>query len=125
MAQTLTLKDTRREILSYGRRTALALTLVLAALLAILARYFDLQIAEYESYRTQSERNRVQLQALPPKRGLIYDRHGALLAANRPSHILSLVRERVPELEATLAALGELVAVEEEDLDAFRQRLGQ
>ncbi len=125
MAQTITLKDTRRELRSYGGRTAVALLLVLGALLLVFLRYFSLQVTGYETYRTQSERNRVQLQALPPKRGLIYDRHGALLAANRPSHSLSLVRERVPDLEATLGALGELVTVDEDDVDAFRRRLGQ
>ena len=51
----------------------------------ILARYYALQITEYETYRTQSDRNRVQLQPLPPKRGLIYDRNGVLLADNRPA----------------------------------------
>ncbi len=29
-------------------------------------RYYSLQITEYEIYQTQSERNRVQLQPLPP-----------------------------------------------------------
>ncbi|MHA7814852.1 MAG: penicillin-binding protein 2 [Pseudohaliea sp.] len=125
MAQAITLKDTRRELRIYGGRTVVAVLAVLVALFLIFLRYFNLQITGYETYRTQSERNRVQLQALPPKRGLIYDRHGVLLAANRPSHILSLVRERVPDLEATLTALGELVAVDEDDLDAFHRRLGQ
>lgn len=125
MAQLLTLKDTRREILSYGRRTAVALTLVLVALLLVFARYFSLQVTQFEAYETQSERNRVQLQALPPKRGLIHDRNGVLVASNRPSHILSVVRERVPDLEQTLAGLAELVTVDEADLEGFRRRLGQ
>ena len=125
MAQTITLKDTRRELRIYGGRTAVAVFAVLVALFLIFLRYFNLQVTGYETYRTQSERNRVQLQALPPKRGLIYDRHGALLAANRPSHILSLVRERVPDLEGTLAALGELVTVDEDDLEAFHRRVDQ
>jgi len=125
MAQTITLKDTRRELRIYGGRTAVAVLAVLVALFLVFLRYFNLQVTGYETYRTQSERNRVQLQALPPKRGLIYDRHGALLAANQPSHILSLVRERVPDLEGTLSALGELVTVDEDSLEAFRRRLGQ
>ncbi|KGE02559.1 penicillin-binding protein 2 [Pseudohaliea rubra] len=125
MAQLITLKDTRRELRSYGGRTAVAILVVLGALFLIFLRYFNLQVTGYETYRTQSERNRVQLQALPPKRGLIYDRHGALLAANRPSHILSLVREQVPDLDGTLTALGELVFVDEDDLEAFRRRLDQ
>ena len=33
----------------------------------------------------------MQLQPLPPKRGLVYDRNGVLLADNRPSYLLSIV----------------------------------
>ena len=51
------------------------------------------------------------MQPLPPKRGLIYDRNGVLLADNRPSFMLSIVRERVPDLDATLAELGEMLPI--------------
>jgi penicillin-binding protein 2 len=65
----------------------------------------------------------VQLQPLPPKRGLIFDRNGVLLADNRATHILSIVRERVPDLEATIGRLGELVAIRDSDLENFRKKL--
>jgi penicillin-binding protein 2 len=77
---------------------------VLLLLCLLLARYYTLQISDYETYSTASERNRVQLQPLPPKRGLIFDRNGVLLADNRPSYTLSLIVERVQDLDATLAA---------------------
>ena len=100
------LKDPQLESRVYGIRTILAIGLVVIALCVVLARYYTLQITEYQIYRTQSERNRVQLQPLPPQRGLVYDRNGILLADNRPSYLLSIVRERVPDLEATLADRG-------------------
>ena len=74
------LKDPQLESRIYGIRTIVAICLVVAALGVVLMRYYTLQITEYEIYRTQSERNRVQLQPLPPTRGLIYDRNGVLLA---------------------------------------------
>jgi penicillin-binding protein 2 len=88
----------------------------------LLGRYFSLQITQYEAYRTESDRNRVQLQPLPPKRGLIFDRNGVLLAENRPSFVLSLVLERVPDLDRTLALLGQLVGITEPDLEKFETR---
>ena len=91
----------------------------------ILSRYYSLQITDYEIYSTQSERNRVQLQPLPPRRGLIYDRNGVLLADNRPSFILSVVREQVEDLDATLAELAGLLPVAESDLENFRKKLAQ
>ena len=111
MPEHITLKDPHRESRIYSARTVTAVVLVMGLLAIVLVRYYALQITEYETYRTQSDRNRVQLQPLPPKRGLIYDRNGVLLADNRPSYILSVVREQVSDLEATLAELQALVPV--------------
>lgn len=123
MPQFIALKDPHRESRIYSARTVTAIILVLGLLAIIFTRYFDLQVTEYEIYRTQSERNRVQLQPLPPKRGLIYDRNGILLADNRPSFILSVVNERVPDLDMTLTELQALVPISENDLEKFRERL--
>lgn len=123
MSSFVALKDPNRESRVYSARTVTAILLVLAALGIILTRYYTLQITEYETYRVQSDRNRVQLQPLPPKRGLIYDRNGVLLADNRPSFILSIVKERVPELEATLSELQTLLPISDRDLERFQDRL--
>jgi penicillin-binding protein 2 len=123
MPNYIALKDPHRESRIYSARTVTAIILILALLVLVLVRYYSLQITEYETYRTQSDRNRVQLQPLPPKRGLIYDRNGVLLADNRPSYILSVVRERVPDLEATLAELQMLLSVSASDLEKFHKKL--
>jgi penicillin-binding protein 2 len=123
MPQHIALKDQHRESRIYSARTVTAVAAVLFLMGVVLARYYSLQITEYETYRTQSERNRVQLQPLPPKRGLIFDRNGVLLADNRPSFILSVVRERVPDLDATLAELQALVPISESDLENFHEKL--
>lgn len=123
MAQNMTLKDTAREVRVYSARTAVAVLVTSIALTLVLGRYFSLQVTDFEIYRTQSERNRVQLQALPPKRGLIFDRNGILLADNRPSHTLSLIPERVDDMDDTLRRLGELVALSDDDVEEFRRKL--
>jgi penicillin-binding protein 2 len=123
MPKHIHLKDPHREARINSARTVLAVVLVLGLLAVILARYYSLQVTGYETYSTQSERNRVQLQPLPPKRGLIYDRNGVLLADNRPSYMLSIVREQVPDLEATLAGLQELLPISENDLVNFHKKL--
>ena len=122
MAPSVTLKDPYLESRIYGVRTIFIVVLVAILVGILLARYFSLQITQYEEYRTESDRNRVQLQSLPPKRGLIFDRNGVLLAENRPSFVLSLVLERVPDLDQTLELLGELVGVSESDLEKFDVR---
>jgi len=123
MPQHITLKDSNREARIYGARTVTAVLLVCGLLALITVRYYSLQVTNYETYKTQSERNRVQLQPLPPKRGLIYDRNGVLLADNRPSYILSVVRERVADLDATLLALRALVPISDSDLEKFQKKV--
>jgi len=123
MPKYIALKDPHREARIYSARTVTAILLVLALLGVILGRYYSLQITEYEIYRTQSESNRVKLQPLPPKRGLIFDRNGVLLADNRPSFTLSVIKERVPDLEATLEELRRLVPITDSDVEKFHERL--
>jgi penicillin-binding protein 2 len=123
MPHSIAIKDQNREVRIYGARTMLAILIVLVLLSVVLTRYFSLQITDYEVYKVQSERNRVQLQSLPPKRGLIFDRNGVLLADNRPSYILSIVRERLDDLEATLTEIQTLMSVSESDLENFHKKL--
>jgi len=122
MATVVALKDPYRESRIYSARTLFVGVVVVSLLGVLLARYFSLQITQYDAYRTESERNRVQLQSLPPKRGLIFDRNGVLLAENRPSFVLSLVLERVPDLDATLELLGSMIDLPESDLEKFQNR---
>ena len=123
MPQHFDLKDPQLESRIYGARTVIAICIVVALLGVVLTRYYSLQITEYETYSTESERNRVQLQPLPPKRGLIYDRNGVLLADNRPTYILSVVRERLADLDETVAELQTLLPISENDLQNFRKKL--
>ena len=123
MAKQFQLKDSHRESRINSARTIAAILIVIGLLGVVVGRYYSLQITDYEVYRTQSERNRVQLQPLPPKRGLIYDRNGVLLADNRPSYMLSVVREQVPDLDATLAELAELLPISAGDLENFHKKL--
>ncbi len=58
----------------------------------------------YDYYAELSQGNRVRVEPLPAQRGLILDRNGQVLAENRPAFQLELVRERVPDVDATLQA---------------------
>ncbi len=122
MPHNIAIKDQHREARVYGARTVTAIVIVLGLLLVVLMRYFSLQVTNYEVYKVESERNRVQLQPLPPKRGLIFDRNGVLLADNRPSYLLSIVPERVADLDATLARLQALLPISESDIEKFQKK---
>src|SRR4030095_11497199 len=71
----------------------------------------------YDKYAELSQGNRVRVEPLPAQRGLIVDRNGAVLAENRPAFQLELVRERVPDVNATLRRLIEIGVLPADDLD--------
>ncbi|MBD3898604.1 penicillin-binding protein 2 [Halomonas sp. ML-15] len=119
------LKNTHQEVRIFRLRSLLALLLVVALTATLMGRLAYLQVSQHEVYITRSEKNRVRVEPLPPTRGLIYDRNGELLAENRPTYNLMLVRERVEDLDATLNLLVELLALPEEGVEAFRERSRQ
>lgn len=116
------LRDTHREAAINGARVFIAILIVFVALSGLAWRYYSLQIVEYERFLTQSDRNRVRLEAIPPKRGLILDRKGRLLASNEPSHRLSVVVERVPDWAVLLDQLQGLLALDDEAIERFEER---
>lgn len=125
MLYTVTLKDPYAEKRIFSARVVFAAIIVVALLLLLVWRYFSLQILDHDIYQTQSDRNRVQLQPIPPKRGLIYDRNGVLLAENIPSYSLTLVREQVENFDQTMAVLSDLVELNEDHLSRFKKRLAR
>jgi len=120
-----TFKDHYSERRLVNFRLWLSVLVMLIMTGGMLARMFYLQVMNYSDLATQSEENRIHLQAVPPIRGLIYDTQGRLLAENQPSYTLTIVRERVKDLEATLQAVGEILPLSDNELDKFRQRLRQ
>lgn len=118
-------KDTAAERRLFQRRALVMLVLVMLALGGLLARMYQLQIVEHETYTTLSDKNRVQVQSVPPPRGLVYDRNNMLLAENRPVFSLTLVPERVGNMDETLARLTEILSIPEEDIERFQRRLNE
>ncbi|WP_226662863.1 penicillin-binding protein 2 [Microbulbifer aggregans] len=123
MSENLRFKDHHTEQRLFRNRMLVAILGVVVLMGVLVARFYNLQVVNYENYRTQSDQNRIQVRPVPPTRGLIYDRNGELLADNRPSYTLSIVRERVKNLDETLELLGQLVEIEDSDIDKFNRRL--
>ncbi|MEW5250129.1 penicillin-binding protein 2 [Microbulbifer sp. 2201CG32-9] len=123
MHQKLHLKDHLNEQRLFRNRMLAALAGAMVLLGVLVVRFYNLQVTHYDDYRTQSDDNRIQVRPVAPTRGLIYDRNGALLADNRPSYNLSIVRERVRDLDATLELLGQLIRLDDVDVAKFRKRM--
>ncbi|OED45862.1 penicillin-binding protein 2 [Endozoicomonas sp. (ex Bugula neritina AB1)] len=118
-----TLKDHGAEKRIVNIRVWVAIGFMLLLCIGLVSRLFYLQVIRFNELATQSEENRVLLQAIPPTRGLIYDTNGKLLAMNRSSHILAIVRERVDDMNALLADIGQLVPLTDNELKRFNQKV--
>jgi penicillin-binding protein 2 len=104
------------------RRRALAGFVIIALCLAVLVgRFAWLQVVHHDEFQGRSEANRIKPRALPPSRGLVFDRNGVLLAENVPSYRLELVPEQAGDIEDTLARLGRVIALSDDELERFRE----
>lgn len=119
MAERGTQHDELREI----QRRLTILKIALLAVVGLLAlRLWHLQIRDGAYYRDLSENNRTRTVLLEPARGLIYDRHGALLANNVPSFGLYVTLEDVKDRKALVERLVALVGLDE---DMLRKKLSE
>jgi penicillin-binding protein 2 len=123
MASKFTLKDHFRESRLVNGRLLFSGLLSVIIFGIVIFRLVYLQVFEYEHFDSLSNRNRVDIEPLPPQRGLIYDRNGVLLAENIPTFSLEMVPEKVPDIDQTLKELSQLLALSDEDIDAFKDRM--
>lgn len=119
------LKDPRGESALFRRRALAGFGLIVLGLLALVGRYVQLQVMRHDEFALRSEANRLKPRAIPPGRGLIYDRNGVLLADNVPAFRLEVVPEQVPDMDAFLREIGSVVPLDQDDIDAFRKQLRQ
>jgi penicillin-binding protein 2 len=90
-------------------------------LLLVAGRLFWLQVVRHEYYADLSQGNRVRQEALPPDRGLIYDRNGVVLAENTPAYALELTPEQVADVGGTLRRLAAIGLVDGEQVPSLER----
>lgn len=118
-------KDTRGETALFQRRAVAGFLLILVCFGGLVARFHFLQVTHHDEFVTRSISNSVKPRAIPPARGLIYDRNGVLLADNVPAFRLEVVPDKVQDMPALLTELGKVVPLGQDDLDAFKKELAQ
>ena len=91
--------------------------------LTLISRYVDLQVNQFQDFATDSDNNRVHVRPAAPTRGVIYDRNGEILADNRPTSNLSIIRERADDLDQLINKVGSLITLTDNDITRFYSRL--
>lgn len=122
---SLTSEDERYKI--YTRRAAILMGGQACLVATLVGRMYYLQVIESEQYEMLAEENRISVRLVAPQRGKLLDRFGFPLAGNRADYRVLLVPEQVDNLRQTIASLGKLVALSEDDVQrvlksARRQR---
>ncbi len=113
------LKEARYEATLFRRRALTGFLIIVACLIALSMRFSVLQVRQHDEFSARSEANRVLTRPLAPARGLIYDRNGVLLAENQAAFRLEVTPEQVHDMRSTLAELGQVIPISDDDLARF------
>src|SRR5580658_8081007 len=117
------IKDHWREQRLFDQRSLVCAALIGLATVGLIVRLFVLQVTRHDYYAELSQGNRVRTEPIPAARGLIFDRHGEVIAGNQPAYQLELVPEEVPDVAKTLAALVALNLIRAEDVAEIQRTI--
>jgi penicillin-binding protein 2 len=112
------------EDLSLVHRRANAVFWIIAVLLLfVLGYYWKVQILDYQTYWRLAEANPTRSSILVAPRGLIRDRNGEIIADNKASYKVSLLRERV-RTSSRLVPIADFLGIGIEELTARLEKYG-
>lgn len=100
----------------FAQRLPLFTALVTLVFSLLVMRLYYLQVVRGQHFRRLAEENRISSIRVRAPRGIVYDRHGNVLATNRPSFSVSLDLAAVRELDATVDAVAAALALDREEL---------
>ena len=97
--------------------------LAFGGILAMRMRY--MQVEQADEFRLLAEENRVKVRLLPPARGEMFDRNGAMIAKNEPSYRIVLVPEDAGDVDQVIARLSNLIELDPDELAKARKEISQ
>ena len=105
--------DNKADIYTYR-----VLFLFLCSLMvALIGRYYYLQVIEYDRHFSKSQINRVKAVTTYASRGLIFDRNGELLVDNYPTYVLTVIPYKLDDKEKSFKELSSILDTEFDELN--------
>jgi penicillin-binding protein 2 len=86
----------------------------------LLLNFWKIQVLDHNKYWEQSEANRMRNIVLPSQRGLIKDRGETILADNKASFKVSIIRENCEDYDKSCRKISRLLKIEE---DVLKERI--
>ncbi len=116
------IRDYKAEARLFTSRAFVAFIGIVIMMGTLVANLYNIQVNQYQDYKTRSNDNRIKVVPIAPNRGLIYDRNGVLLAENRPVFNLELTPEKIKNMDETLVRLQTLLDITPERIERFKER---
>ena len=92
-------------------------------LAVLLLRVAWMQVVQAEHYEVLAANNLLRPVPVAPRRGLIQDRHGALLATNHARYSLNLTTAQIDDVAGTVAHLRTLATIHDWEVARFRKQM--
>lgn len=109
------------------RNLRLLMLALLCAFFLLIGRTAWLQIVKREYYYSMAEGNRIRIERVEPKRGVIYDRQNRTLVRNKPNFMLYFVPADLPkddnEFNSILGSISKTIP--EINMDEVKTELGK
>ncbi|MFZ1468410.1 MAG: penicillin-binding protein 2 [Paracoccaceae bacterium] len=112
-----TQKDTEESARTITRRGLMMGGAMTAMVAALGVRLRFLQVDQAEEFRLLAEENRINIRLIPPRRGMIYDRNGKIIAENEQNYRVVITREEAGDVDLVLHRLAALIPMTSEELD--------
>jgi penicillin-binding protein 2 len=104
------------------RRARVTRGLLVVSFLALAVAFFRVQVLQNQVYVLQSESNRLREVPLPGARGIIYDRHGEIIAENLPGYSVSILSPTEDSLKSALRTLSQVIEIDSSQQDLVLRR---
>lgn len=104
------------------RRARAANVLVFGVVVFLLSGFYRTQVLQHDSFKLQSETNRLRQVPLLAPRGVILDRRGQPIAENVVGYSVSVFGGSEDSLRATIGRLGTIIPIRPDQLEAAVRR---
>src|SRR5580700_1459722 len=123
MKSRILIKDHHQEIKLITKRSIITILIMFFFVALLILRLAYLQLYKHDMYTTLATQNWLDLVPIEPSRGLIFDRHGVLLAENFPIFSLDITPVNVKNIAETLRQLKKLIPLSSNELMQFNRQL--
>ncbi len=119
------ISNLKKERKVFKSRVLVASLFMMAMFFVLILRMYSLQITQHEYYIEEALGNQMQIVPVSPVRGNIYDRNGKILATNRLSYRLTVIPEKVNNLNDLFIELQILELVNYDEILKFYKNLSR